>query len=169
MRLLIGVVVASLVARPVEGQRRDSLSVAAGARVRVILYERPMVRIIGSYVESGYTRMLVADERTGIVVGADWDEIELIEAFEKRLTRVDAFGRGARVGAIVFGAMSAAALVTAIVYDVRGYCDAADDVCIPASLVVLVEGGLLTIGGTIVGGTVGLLFRDRWRTVWRPR
>jgi hypothetical protein len=83
------------------------LAVAAGARVRVILHERPIVRIIGPFVRADSARVLVHDDRAGILVGADWKDIESIEVYR-----------------------------------------------------------LITIGGTVVGGTLGLLFQDSWRTVW---
>lgn len=151
---------------PALAQRRDSLAVAAGARVRVILYERPIVRIIGAYVGADSARVVVHDERAGILVGADWKDIESIEVFRRRLTNHEAFGRGARVGAIVFGTVAVAGIVTAIVADARGTCD---DICIPATFVAVPFGYLVTVGGTLVGGSLGLLFQDNWRTVWHPR
>jgi hypothetical protein len=155
---------------PALAQRRDSLAVAAGARVRVILYERPIVRIIGAYVGADSARVLVHDERADILVGAEWKDIEYIEVFRRRLTNHEAFGRGARVGAVAFGSIAIAGVVTAIVWDARGGCANSDaEFCIPATFLAVPLGYLVTVGGTLVGGSLGLLFQDNWRTVWHPR
>ena len=167
---LLGVLVACSCAVPrgLGAQRRDALPVAVGARVRVILNERPTVRIIGGFVEDDSTRLLVKQTRTGMVVSVEWKDIESVDVFRRRLTNQEAFSRGARVGAIVFGTVAVAGLVTAIVWDARGGCDNVD-YCIPATVVVIPVGYLFTIGGTLVGGTLGLLFQDNWHTVWRYR
>jgi hypothetical protein len=159
---------ATLVAPPLGAQRRDSLAVAVGARVRVILNERPTVRIIGAYVGADSTGVMVHDDRAEKLVATDWKDVESIEVFRRRLTNHEAFSRGARAGAIVFGTIAVAGLVTAIVWDARGGCENVD-YCVPATLVILPVGYLFTIGGTVLGGTLGLLFQDNWRTVWRPR
>ena len=152
-----------------DAQRRDSLPVAAGARVRVILNERPIVRIIGPLVLADSAG--VAVRRPGAVVAAEWKDVESIEVFQRRLTNHEAFGRGARVGAIASGTVAVAGVVAAIVYDARGGCNHGDaaDYCIPATLIAVPLGYLFTVGGTLVGGSLGLMFREDWHTAWRAR
>src|SRR5574338_1328727 len=142
-------------ARPLDAQHRDSLAVAAGARVRLILNERPVVRIIGAYVGADSVHVLIRDRRAGAIVSTEWKDIESIDVFRWRLTNHEAFSRGAKVGAIAFGTIAVAGLVTAIVWDARGGCDNVD-YCIPATFIALPAGYLLTVGGTVVGGTLGL-------------
>jgi hypothetical protein len=169
----LGLVVAGWCAAPdvAVAQRRDSLPVAVGARVRVILHERPTVRIIGALVADDWDRVLVNQEETGILVGVEWKDIESIEVFRRRLTHHQAFGRGARVGAVVFGTIAVVGVVAAVVSDARGGCnrDEGDEYCVPATIIAIPLGYLATVGGTVVGGAVGLLFQDNWHTVWRPR
>ena len=156
--------------RQLSAQRRDSLPVAVGARVRVILTERPVVRIVGAYVGADSARLTVHDERAGIPVGAEWREIESVELFRPGLTSGEAFGRGARAGAVIAGTLAVAGVAYGIVWDSRRTCDNVDE-CYPHSGVLgaVVLGYLGSVGGTIIGGTAGLLFRDRWKSVWRPR
>lgn len=167
---LVGALFACWLAAPgtVSAQRRDSLAVAAGARVRVILHDRPVVRILGDFVGADSTRLLITDGRVGMLIDVEWKDVESISVFQRHLGGREAFGRGARVGAVVFGTIAAAGLVTAITWDARGGCDDVD-YCIPATLIVLPLGYLFTVTGTVVGGTFGLLFQDHWRTVWRSR
>jgi hypothetical protein len=57
-----------------------------------------------------------------------------------------------------------------IVWDARATCENVDE-CYQHSGVVaaVVFGYLGTVAGTVLGGTTGLIARDRWRTVWRNR
>jgi len=168
VKLMVGIcAAAALVPSESGAQRRDSLPVAVGTTVRVILLERPVVRFVGPLAGQDSLRVLVSDRRAMSIVNIEWTAIETIEVRRPALTSSAAFGRGARVGAIVFGTVGLAATVAGVTWDLRGGCRESDnEYCWPGSLIVI-PAYLLTVGGTVLGGVTGLMFRDRWHTVWR--
>ena len=170
VKLMVGIcAAAALVPSESGAQRRDSLPVAVGTTVRVILLERPVVRFVGPLAGQDSLRVLVDDRRAMSTVNIEWTAIETIEVRKRGLTSSQAFGRGARVGAIVFGTIGTAATIAGVAWDVRGGCRESNaEFCLPGSLIVI-PAYLVTVGGTVLGGVAGLLVRDRWHTVWRYR
>ena len=166
---ILPTVILALIALPTSAiaQRLDSLAVALGTRVRVIVYERPPGKLVGPLVGKDSTRVYVDDDYSGRVMVAEWSSIRSIQVKRRNLLPSEAFARGARVGAIVFGTLGVGLVTYAIVWDAKGGCDNSE-YCIPATLLAVPLAYLGTIGGTVLSGTVGLLFDGSWRTVWRP-
>jgi hypothetical protein len=166
--LILAVAVSSAVtATPLAAQRRADLAVARWSRVRVMVSERPPGKVVGEFVGADSIAVHVVDPSTGMAVAIDWSTVRSIDVRVGRRSARDAFGRGAQAGAIIFGTIAVLGIGYAIAWDLNDGCEGRD-YCIPATLVAIPFGYLLTVGGTVVGGVAGLANRDRWRTLWPP-
>jgi len=144
-------------------QRRDSLSIPLQRRVRVLVTgRRPPDEIIGRFAGSDSASVYVLDRSSDTLV-VPWTMVRELDVDTRRLSRTQAFWRGARVGAVVSGAISAAGIAYAIYYDTHDKCY---DCFIPVSVLVVPAGVAFTITGTIVGGLIGLPLAFRWEPVW---
>lgn len=166
--LLALVVSPVLGATPLAAQRQADLAVARWSRVRVMVSERPPGKVVGEFVRADSIAVHVVESSTGAAVAIDWSTVRSIDARMSRRSARDAFGRGARAGAIIFGTIAVLGVGYAIAWDLNDGCEGIE-YCIPATLVAIPFGYLLTVGGTVVGGVAGLANRDSWRSVWPPR
>jgi hypothetical protein len=128
--------------------------------------ERPPGKAVGSFAGADSTAVYVIAGTGRPATAVPRAIVKSIEVSRRRLTATDAFGRGARVGAVVSGTLAAVLVAAAVAYDLNGECGE----CIPPASVIAVPFGFaLTVGGTAVGGVVALGFRDRWVRVWPRR
>jgi hypothetical protein len=159
---LAAIVSACLVAAPLSGQVVDSLTIPRETYVRVRLKGRPPITLSGRFVGSDSTGLQLGGQWNAPSAVAKWENIRGVDVRVRR-SASEAFGRGARVGAIVSGTLAVAAVAAAVTYDVRGDCGE----CIPpASIIIVPASYLLTIAGTVLGGVVAIPFDYRWQRVW---
>jgi hypothetical protein len=142
----------------------DSLNIPRDASVRVRLTGRPPITLSGRFVGSDSTSLQLGPQWNAPNAFARWETIRQVDVRVRRPAS-EAFGRGAPVGAIVFGALAVTAVAAAVTHDVRGNCGE----CIPpASVIIVPVTYLFTIAGTVLGGVVALPFDYRWQRVWPP-
>jgi hypothetical protein len=143
-------------------QRRDSVSIPLHRRVRVQLSDRAPSDIIGGFARSDSASVYIL-HRTGDTLVVPWTMVRQVDMDVRRFSRTQAFWRGARVGAVVSGAISAAGIAYAIYYDTHDKCY---DCFIPVSVFAVPAGVAFTITGTVLGGLIGLPLAYRWERVW---
>ena len=141
----------------------------AGRRVRVQMTDRPPGSVTGLIASADSTSLEIARDGSGLTYRVRLEQATRIDVSRERRTRLQAFGRGARVGALVTGALGLVATAGAVYYDLHSDQES----FVPATLVIGVASIGLTAGGTLLGGVIGLGNRDRWERVWmvpdRPR
>jgi hypothetical protein len=160
---LCQLVVAPLV-QPLAAQRQDSLAVAVGARIRVIMDPStpPPGWMIGRYAGSDVGSLRIALPPDGDAFSIPWSEIASVEVSRSQRTGGEAFMRGAAYGVAIFGSISLVGIGAAAIYDMSGRCG---DCILPASAFVVPAGVVFTAGGALLGGLIGAGFRDRWERV----
>ena len=162
---VVQLVAVAQLAQPLGAQRQDSLPIAAGARIRVILNPStpPPGWMIGRFarMDIGVLHMSLPPDEG--IFPVPLSEIVSVEVSRSQRTGGEAFMRGAAYGAAIFGAISLAGIGAAAVYDMSGKCD---DCFIPATAFAVPAGAMLTFGGSFIGGLIGSGFRDRWERVY---
>jgi hypothetical protein len=137
-------------------QRADTLT--AGARIRIHTGRRNAHEATYVRADSGG---LVAVVHPGTPATHAWAGVRRVERYAGPLSPGEAFGRGARRGAVVGGVLTVAAVAVAAYSDLRRPCDCG----ISTTAVVASVGSLYAGVFAGVGGLVGLAYRDRWQPV----
>lgn len=150
-----------LAAAPLAAQPTLAALPDSGTRVRIDLVGPG--RVVGTLVAREPDRWVVARERgdTVTVVLRDAQDLDVSRG---RRSAGQAFWRGAGIGALVGGSLTAGGFA---ILAATGDIDC-NDCFIPPALVVGVLGTGLTIGTTLVGGIIGSFARDRWERVVLP-
>ena len=161
---LIQLLAAVHLAQPLGAQREDSLPVAVGARIRVVMVPStpPPGWMIGRFASSDGVTLRMSLPPDESVFPVPWAEIVSLDVSRSQRTGAEAFMHGAKYGAAIFGAVSLVGIGAAAIYDESGKCS---DCMIPATAFAVPAGVLLTLGGSFVGGLIGSGFRDRWERV----
>lgn len=151
-------------ARPLGAQHRDSLAVAVGARIRVVMVPStpPPGWMIGRFAGTDDVSLRMSLPPDEGVFPIPWSEIASLEVSRSQRTGGEAFMRGVAYGAAIFGAISLVGIGAAAVYDMSGKCG---DCILPLTAFAVPAGAMVTLGGSLVGGLVGSGFRDRWERV----
>ncbi len=147
-------------AAPATAQRLDHLT--AGAHVRVRPRVTPPAVVSGEIVRADSASITVARGRRRTPVTFARDDIARIDMRVSRRSVGSAIGRGALRGAIVGVVVGGIATGAAAISDARSPCN---ECFFPAVLIVGVYGAAFTVATTVVGGAIGLAFRDRWERV----
>jgi len=161
---LVQLVAIAPLAHPLGAQRQDSLPVAVGARIRVIMDPStpPPGWMIGRFAGSDVGSLRIALAPDGDAFPIPWSEIASVEVSRSQRTGGEAFLRGVAYGVAIFGSISLVGIGAAVVYDMSGRCG---DCLLPASAFVVPAGVVFTAGGALLGGLIGAGFRDRWERV----
>ena len=150
-----------LAAAPLAAQPAPAALPDTGARVRVVLVDRH--RVVGTLVAREPGRWLVRRAR-GDTVAVTPLAVERLDVSLGRRSVARAFWRGAGVGALVGGGVTAVGFgVLAASGNLR-----CTDCFFPPVLVVGIGGTALTVGTTLVGGVIGSFVRERWTSVPLP-
>ena len=144
---------------PLAAQRIDSL--AAGAIVRVKLTSPRSDVVRGKYLARDSAGVLtIASDPGGTPVTVGLREIDNLEMRETDRTAGQAFGRGAAWGALTGLEISVALVVAGVIFDAKHPCD---DFCFISNTAA---GAVLSVPvmilSPVVGGLIGMSFRERW-------
>ena len=143
---------------PLAAQRVDSLAVGAIVRVKLSLPRSEVVR--GKYLARDSTGMLTissAPDGTPVTVGLR--EIDNLEMRGSDRSAGQAFGRGAAWGALTGLELSVALLAFAAISDSNHPCDG----CFLNNTAAAAIGSVpIMLFSPLVGGLIGLSFRERW-------
>ena len=147
---------------PLAAQRIDSLAVGAIVRVKLTLPLSDVVR--GRFLARDSTGLLTVESSVdGSSIGIPLREIRRLEVQGSRRTAGQAFGHGAKWGALTGLGISVVLVAVGVVTDVKNPCE---DICIisntAAAGIVSVP---IMILSPLIGGLIGLSSRERWTRV----
>lgn len=149
------------ISTPVAAQHIDSLPI--GARVRVVRVAPVYTAVTGSVVSRDSVGALVLNnEADGFEVRIERNEIRRVLLAGDRRTAGQAFGRGALRGALAGGAVAAVLLTAGVLSDARRPCS---DCWISNTAGAAIVSVPIIVVTPLIGGLVGLGFRDRWHEV----
>ena len=136
-----------------------------GDDVRAAPDTAPTTRVRGVVLRADSAGLTLAPRGHALPLTLAWAEVRQVERLAWRRPAGEAFVRGARWGALVGAATGVVGVGLAFRDERRSPCDG----CFVGRPVVAAAGALMFTGvSTIVGGSVGLAFRDRWVRVRRP-